>query len=177
MKVYSISHWAFYGICFLILALPVSRHWRLLVGGKSAPGEVQQFERHLMERRFGENEMEWASTVAYESGGRTYLTHGPWNYPYREGRTVKVRYDPDDPARHCLLTFSWFYLDNYTILPLILITVWGAFYLSFNNYRKRQRSRHTGTRTASPPQFREAKKKTARLFQGRAGSTKRITYL
>ena len=40
MKVYSISKWAFYGICLLILFLPVSRHWRLLLGGATARGEA-----------------------------------------------------------------------------------------------------------------------------------------
>lgn len=150
MKVYSISRWAFYGICLLILFLPVSRQWELLLRGRSATGTVGPFERHLMERRIGEEEVEMASTIEFESGGVTYATRGPWNYEYRTGRTVKVRYDPQDPHRNCILTFTGLYLNNYSILPLILITVWAAFYLSFNNYRKKRRPGRAGTPAFSP---------------------------
>ena len=150
MKVYSISRWAFYGICLLILVLPVSRHWELLVRGDTATGEVQRYEGHLLERRIGDDEMEMASTIRFKSGEVTYTARGPWNYEYRTGRMVKVRYDPQDPGRNCILTFSGFYLDNYSILPLILITVWAAFYLSFNNYQKNKRSRRSATPARSP---------------------------
>lgn len=151
MKVYSISRWAFYGISLLILLLPVSRNWELLLKGKTAPGEVQQFERFLLERRIGGDEVEMASTIEFESGGITYITRGPGNFEYRTGRMVKVIYDPKDPGRNCILTFSGFYLNNYTVLPLILITLWGAFYLSFNNYQKRKRSHRSATPAASSP--------------------------
>ena len=150
MKVYSISRWAFYGICLLILILPVSRHWELLLRGRTATGTVGPYERHLMERRIGEEEVEMANTIEFESGGVTYATRGPWNYEYRTGRTVKVRYDPQDPQRNCILTFSGLYLNNYSILPLILITVWAAFYLSFNNYRKKRRPGRAETPAFSP---------------------------
>jgi len=160
MKVYSISRWAFYGISFLILILPVSRHWDLLLRGKTAPGEVQQFDRFLLERRFGEDVTEMASTIEFENEGITYITRGPRNFEYRPGRMVKVRYDPKDPGRNCILTFSGFYLNNYTVLPLILITLWGAFYLSFNNYQKRKRSRRSATPAASSPyRFRNTNRK------------------
>lgn len=159
MKVYSISRWAFYGISFLILILPVSRHWDLLVRGKTATGEVRQFDRILLERRFGEDQVEMASTIEFETGGITYTTRGPQNYEYRPGRMVKVRYDPKDPRRNCILTFSGFYLHNYTILPLILMTLWGAFYLSFNNYQKKKRSQRSATPAASPYRSRNDKRR------------------
>jgi len=147
---YSISKYAFYGICLLILVLPVSRHWKLIFRGETATGEVQQYEGHLMDRRIGEDDMEMASTIAFESGGITYTTHGPWNFEYQPGRSVKVRFDPADPGNNCLLTFAGFYLDNYSILPLFLLTVWAAFYLSFNNYRKKKRSVRSSTLASSP---------------------------
>ncbi|MGW8317083.1 MAG: DUF3592 domain-containing protein [Bacteroidales bacterium] len=150
MKVYSISRWTFYGICLLILILPVSRYWELLLRGKTATGRVLEYEGHLMKHRIGEDEMEMASTIEFQSEGDTYITRGPWNYEYREGRTVRVRYDPKDPQRNCILTLSGFYLDNYSTFPLILIIVWGAFYLSYNNYHKKKRSRRVGTPASSP---------------------------
>jgi hypothetical protein len=150
MKMYSISKYAFYGICLLILSLPVSRHWKLIVAGDTATGKVKKYEGHLMDRRIGEDEMEMASTIEFQTGGDTLTTRGPWNYEYQPGRFVKVRYDPEDPGENCLLTFTGFYLDNYSILPLFLLTVWGAFYLSYNSYRKKKRSARRSVPASSP---------------------------
>jgi len=150
MKVYSISKWAFWGIMALILVLPVSRHWRLLTGGRTATGEVTGYDLYILETRIGDDRNENASTIVFNCNGQGYTTHGPYNYQYRTGRMVKVMYDPAEPDHNCVLTFSGFYLDNYSILPLILVTVWGAFYLSFNNYRKKRHSRNSATPASSP---------------------------
>jgi len=150
MKVYSISRWAFYGICLLIIVLPVSRYWELILRGRTAEGVVLKYERFLKKRRIGEDRMENASTVAFSCEGTTYTTRGPLNYEFRQGRTVKVRYDPEDPAHNCILTFSGFYLNDYSILPLFLMIVWGAFYLSFNNYHKRKSTRKATGLASSP---------------------------
>ncbi len=139
MKVYSISKWAFYGICILILALPVSRHWRLLTDGKKATGTVIAYKRLLQENFNGDVTIEYASVIEFIAGDSTCLAKGPLNYEYNPGRTVKVMYDPQDPSTNCVLTFSGFYLNNYLVLPIILLVLWAAFYLSFNNYVKRPR--------------------------------------
>jgi hypothetical protein len=80
-----------------------------------------------------------ASEIEFQVDGQTYKAYGPGNYEYRQGRTLRIFYDRKDPSRNCVATFSAFYLSSYTILPVILITLWAAFYLSFNNYRKRQK--------------------------------------
>ena len=85
----------------------------------------------------GERDLEQASEIEFEVNGAVHKTYGPKNYEYDTGRTLKVFYMRKDPSHNCIATFSGFYLSNYTILPIILITVWLAFYLSFNNYRKR----------------------------------------
>ncbi len=61
------------------------------------------------------------------------------NYEYEQGRSLTIFYERKDPSHICVATFSGFYLTGYSILPLILITVWYAFYLSFNNYHKRMK--------------------------------------
>jgi hypothetical protein len=149
-KVYSISKWAFYGICLLIILLPASRNWQLLLRGRTATGVTGAYEVFILEGRVGGDRMEYASNISFPCKGTTYITRGPLNYQYRPGRTVKVRYDPADPNHNCLLTFSGIYLNNYAILPLILLTVWGAFYLSFNNYHKKNRNRGGGGLASSP---------------------------
>ena len=139
MKEYSISKWAFRGICVLIIILPVSRHWRLLTGGDHAMGTVTGFVMHAEDNLVGESEVFYASEVSFQVDGREHKAHGPANYEYKTGRKIRVFYDPGEPSQSCLFTFSAFYLDNYTVLPIILLVVWAAFYLSFNNYRRKQR--------------------------------------
>ena len=136
MKVYSISKWAFYGISVLILILPVSRQWKLLVDGEKSTGIVIAYNRLLHENRNGDVTIEYASEIHFQVEGKSVKAYGPMNLEYTPGRTLKVMYDPEDPSSNCVLTFSGFYLNNYSVLPLILLVLWGAFYLSFNHYIK-----------------------------------------
>ena len=143
MKVYSISKWAFYGISILILALPLSRHWKLLAGGKKASGNVIAYSRVFKEKLNGDATIEYASEIQFHAEGISYKAQGPLNYEYHSGRTVNVMYDPQDPSNNCVLTFSAFYLNNYLVLPIILMVLWAAFYLSFNKYVKQPQLKHT----------------------------------
>ena len=137
MKVYRISKWAFLGISLLILVLPVSRHWKLLTTGGRTTGTVNQVEMRIVETIGKEKEILFQSEISFTVNGTPYRTYGPANFEYRPGRSVPVFYDRKDPSRNCVATFSGFYLNNYVVLPIIMLTVWYAFYLSFNNYRKR----------------------------------------
>ena len=139
MKVYSISKWAFRAICLLILLLPVSRHWQVLTTGKRTEGTVTAYTNRIVKDIMGERDLEQASEIEFEADGAIYKTYGPKNYEYTTEREVAVFYMRKDPSHNCVATFSGFYLSNYTILPMILITVWYAFYLSFNNYQKRMK--------------------------------------
>ena len=140
MIVYSISKWTFRAICLLIILLPVGRHWQLLSTGARSTGTVRQYVVRIEENITGERKLVEASEIEFEAGGITHKTYGPHNYEYQEGRTLTVFYKRKNPSQNCIFTFSGFYLDNYIILPIILLTLWYAFYLSFNNYRKKQRS-------------------------------------
>lgn len=137
MKVYSISKWAFRGICLLILLLPVSRHWQLLTTGGRTTGTVTEYVVRIVEDMMDERKLEQASEIEFEVDSVTHKAYGPLNYEYTPGRTVTIFYNRKDPAVNCVATFSGFYLNNYVVLPIILLTVWYAFYLSFNNYRRR----------------------------------------
>lgn len=139
MKVYSISKWAFRGICVLILLLPVSRHWQLLTTGGKAVGTVTQYTSRIVEDIMGERDLQQASEIEFIVDGVSHKTYGPKNFEYDTGRTLKVFYLRKDPSHNCVATFSGFYLTYYTVLPTILLTVWYAFYLSFNNYRRRMK--------------------------------------
>ena len=139
MKVYSISKWAFRAICLLILFLPDSRHWQLLTTGSRTTGTVTQYTARIVEDIMGERDLHQASEIEFTVEGVTHITYGPRNYEYKSGRTLKVFYMRKDPTENCIATFSGFYLTYYSVIPIILLTVWYAFYLSFNNYRKRMK--------------------------------------
>ena len=139
MKVYSISKWAFRGICLLILLLPVGRHWKLLTTGSKARGTVTQMAV-LTKKVLGKvTEKAEASEIEFMVEGRSYKAQGPLNYEYTPGRKIMVFYDREEPSHNCISTFSGFYLSNYTVLPIILLVLWVAFYMSFNNYQRKQR--------------------------------------
>jgi len=143
MKVYSISKWAFRAICLLIIILPVSRHWRLLTTGEKAQGTVTSSSIHKRDVLGGESEIYYASEIVFDVEGTLYKAYGPVNYEYKIGRLIKVLYKRDNPSENCLVTFSGFYLNGYTVLPIILLVVWAAFYMSFNNYQRKQRFKRT----------------------------------
>ncbi|TFH22527.1 MAG: hypothetical protein E4H10_13630 [Bacteroidia bacterium] len=139
MKVYSISRWGFRAICFLILILPVSRHWKLLSTGSKTQGTVTQLATRTKVVMGKETESGFASEIEFKVDGHNYLAYGPLNFEYTPGHNITVFYDRDDPSHNCIATFSGFYLSNYTILPIILLVLWAAFYMSFNNYQRKQR--------------------------------------
>jgi hypothetical protein len=138
MKVYSISKWAFYLIFLLIILLPVSLQWKLLVNGSTAKGTVTNYTILAREVLKDQVIIEHASEVTFSVKDQEYHTYGPKNYEYDLGRMLKIRYNPEDPDNNCILSFTGIYLRNYTTLPLILLILWAAFYLSFNRYSKRK---------------------------------------
>ncbi len=105
MKVYSISKWAFRGICILILLLPVSRHWQLLITGGRAVGTVTQYTSRIVEEIMGARDLVQASEIKFIVDGVAHLTYGPKNYEYDVGRTLKVFYSGKDPSHNCIATF------------------------------------------------------------------------
>jgi len=133
MKMYSISKLAFWGICLLILVLPVSRHWRLLSTGVKTTGTIKDYTLIVHEPMIGEKTVQYASEVQFSTGDSLCITYGPFEYEMTPGKQLTLWYDPDDPSRNCLFTFSGFYLSSYSVLPIMLLILWGAFYLSFNN--------------------------------------------
>jgi len=143
MKVYSISKWTFRAICVLILILPVGRQWKLLTTGAKTRGTVTELVVRTREVLGKETETGFASEIEFLVDGRSYQAHGPLNYEFKTGRSIVVFHDREDPSNNCIATFSGFYLDNYTVLPIILLVLWAAFYLSFNNYQRKQRFKKT----------------------------------
>jgi len=150
MKTYTISGWTFAIVCLLILSLPLSRKWRLIIRGEKAGGVVSEYRPVVRKHADDSKTLDYASEVLFRVGDSTYAARGPEGIRYERGRRVTVMYDPEDPGRNSILTFSALYLSDYSALPLILLILWGAFYLSFNNYSRFARGRDPGAPSGSP---------------------------
>lgn len=159
LKLYSISKLVFGTVILLIILLPVSRHWRLLSTGVRTEGIVQDYLRHVDLDMFGEHKRTWASELNFLVGDSLFVTLGPVDHEMEKGKTIMVYYNPRDPSKNCLFNFVSFYYTNYSILPLILLVVWYAFYLSYNNYRREKPGKsHTPASSPYTP-FRRSKPK------------------
>lgn len=124
----------------LILLLPLGRHWRLFSFGEQVEGWVGDFKRHEDVDMFGETQLKFSSEVHFRANDSTHLTLGPIDQELKKGESITVFYRTADPSKNCIFNFACLYLTYYTILPVILIFVWWAFYLSYNNYRKQARN-------------------------------------
>ena len=159
MKLYSISKLVFGSVILLIILLPVGRHWRLLSTGVKTEGTVQDFLRHVDQNMFGESLMSNASEVNFLVGDSLYVTLGPTDHEMEKGKTIAVYYNRHDPSKNCLFNITCLYYTSYSILPLILLVVWYAFYLSYNNYQREKRGKsHTPASSPYTP-FRRGKPK------------------
>jgi len=125
----------------LILLLPMGRHWRLFSFGERVEGTVEEFTRHKSVDFFGEAKLIEASEVHFLVGDSMYITLGPVDLGLDVGKKIPVYYSSKDPSENVLFNFSCLYLSSYSIFPLILIFVWWAFYLSYNNYHKEKKGK------------------------------------
>ena len=97
-----------------------------------------------------EKEIWYVSEIEFQVKDSSYVAYGPKDLEYELGREIKLAYKADDPSDNILLTFSGMYFNNYLIVPLVLITVWAAFYLSFNSYSKKKRRQESTDLAFSP---------------------------
>ncbi len=143
MKVYSISKPAFWAILALILALPVSRHWRLISSGERTIGLVCRNDYLRKEGFDGSTRYILRSAIIYTAGDSSYTTYGPPYYAFEPGTRLKVIYQKNKPSKCCLWNFRGLYLKSYSIIVLTMICFWIAFYLSYNAYVNQKRARKT----------------------------------
>lgn len=128
----------------LIILLPMGRHWRLLSFGERTTGIVQEYKRVKKQDLFGEFHLAEASEVHFIVADTLVKAQGPYDLELEPKKSITVFYQSSDPAESCLFHFGCLYMTSYSILPLILIFVWWAFYLSFNNYhRDKKEKSHT----------------------------------
>jgi hypothetical protein len=145
MKLYfKITRLKFYGILFLILLIPVSKKYRLLLFGVRTDGIAigygDEQVRLTMPGSFD------YTLFQFQTGKGSFQIRGPENIYYEPGEKVRVLYNKNDPGKCMILSFSYLYSSPNAAVTGVLLLLWIAFYTSFT----KPESRHKPYRKSSP---------------------------
>jgi hypothetical protein len=134
---FKISKLQFYVILFLILLIPVSKNYRLLIFGTRTEGIA-----------VGHGEMRIADpgTIEYtvfqfQTVKGSFVIRGPENVIYKPGEKVKVIYNSKNPNKCMILSFTYLYASANAMISGILMLLWIAFYTSFTKPERHKISR------------------------------------
>lgn len=113
-------------INLLILLAPIYGNWDLIINGKHCQGTVVDI-KEIKQQLFYETYPQ----ISYKVGNKTYKIEGPENADYPIGMKLELIYPQDEPSAAIIYSVSGFLSQWYTILALVLLILWNAFYLSF----------------------------------------------
>jgi len=129
MTLLKISKLKFFVILFLILLIPVSKKYRLLLFGTRTEGIA-----------VGYGESQGMSTLPtgydytffrFDTQTGSFEIRGPENVIYELGDKARVIYDKRDPNKCIIFSFDYLYSSPNAMLPGVLLLFWIAFYTSF----------------------------------------------
>ncbi len=125
-----VSKTRFYFILVLILLLPVSKKYRLLLFGTRTEGVVVDYAELI---HLPVNYIDWhnCAIIRFDANNKTYYMRGPEDVMYEAGRKMKVIYDNKNPSKSMIPAFAYFYSMPNALIPGILLLLWIAFYTSF----------------------------------------------
>ena len=126
-----ISRTKFYIIIVIILLLPLSKNWRLLLFGHDVTGVVKyhrDISAHKGYYRY--------SIIFYEVNNQEYQVKGPANVVYPVGKKIKIKYRDSNPSKCIPLNLSTIYFGKQMAFPGFLLIVWLALYINVKNNPK-----------------------------------------
>lgn len=120
----------FYFILVLIVLLPVSKKYKLLLFGARTEGIVVDYADLI---HLPVNYIDWhnCAIIRFDANNQTHYMRGPEDVMYEPGRKMKVIYNKKEPSRSMIPTFAYFYSMPNALIPGILLLLWIAFYTSF----------------------------------------------
>lgn len=120
----------FWFILVLILLLPFSRNWKLLVFGDYTTAKVKEVKTtvDIMDKTFGGETS--VSVIEYKVNGNEYKVDGPKDLKLPEGKLMPIAYNKQNPNEYLIINIRTIYLGKMVILPFVLLVLWGSFYLS-----------------------------------------------
>ncbi len=127
-----ISKNTFYITIVLIMLLPISKQWKLLMFGTRTTGVAVDY-KILNQRADMQYNSEYAKTTIfqYQVGNAAYRVLGPSNSVYELGEEHKIIYDKRRPSKSMIPTIAYMYSFHRIIIPMMVLLVWIAFYTSF----------------------------------------------
>ena len=126
----------FWFILILILLLPFTRNWKLLVFGDYTKGKVKEVKTtvDIMDKTFG-GETSF-SVIIYSVNGKEYKVDGPIDLKLSEGKILNIAYNKENPKEYLIINLRTIYLSKLVILPFVLLVIWISFYLSIRESNK-----------------------------------------
>ncbi len=135
---FKISKLKFYVILFLILLIPVSKKYRLLIFGTWTEGIAVGY---------GENAIRPTAPVRFDhtlfrfdTEKGSFEIRGPENIIYKPGEKTKVIYDKRHPDKCMIFSLAYLYSAPNAIIPGVLLLLWIAFYTSFTKPEKKAKA-------------------------------------
>jgi hypothetical protein len=132
---FKISKLKFYVILILILLIPVSKKYRLLIFGTWTEGIAVGY---------GENEVRSTAPVRFdhtlfrfETEKGSFEIQGPESIIYNLGDKTRVIYAKKNPGHCMIFSFASLYSAPNAVIPGVLLLLWIAFYTSFSVAEKK----------------------------------------
>jgi len=132
---FKISKLKFYVILFLILLIPVSKKYRLLLFGVRTEGIAVGYGemRSIRPASFD------YTLFQFQTDKGSFEIRGPENVIYELGEKTRVIYNKRNPNKCMILSFAYLYSSPNAAITGVLLLFWIAFYTSFT----KSESRHT----------------------------------
>ena len=133
---FKISKLKFYVILFLILLIPVSKKYRLLLFGIRAEGIAVGY---------GEGEVRTTpanfdyTLFQFHTEKGNFEIRGPENVMYELGEKTWVIYNKRNPNKCMILSFAYLYSTPNSLIPGFILILWIAFYTSFTKPETRHK--------------------------------------
>lgn len=125
---FKISRLQFWAVALLILLLPLSSKYKLIIWGEKTIGNVVDHKKVNSGRL---SEYDTYSVIQFKADSVLVRMYGPENTIYEIGDSIAVFYKKDNPRNCMILAFAHIYTGQSAIIPFVLLLVWIAFYTAF----------------------------------------------
>ncbi len=123
----------FWFITIILLSLPVTTQYRLLIFGKYTNGIVVD-HKQVNDLGIATLGSDVYPVIQFKTQNEeVFQMYGFENFEYPIGTQLRVVYNPDNPKSCIIFTFGNLYTSRRAIIPGILFLLWLAFYLAFKS--------------------------------------------
>lgn len=127
---FRISKIQFWAITLLILLLPISSKYKLILFGSKAEGTVIAHQKVAtgFSRLSG---YDTYAVIEFKTDSVTVRMYGPENFEYKINDKLTVFYNKQNPKQCMVFNVAYLYTSSSAIIPYVILLIWIAFYLSF----------------------------------------------